>query len=299
MISIFNRSSNRARRAASHPVAAATQISAGTPQKATQLRHHRAMFLSDMHLGTRMSCPDLILDFLDQNSADTVYLVGDIVDNWHPLKRNWTAAHHQVLRRLLDLPQTGTRVVFLPGNHDDFFRNYIGTTFGGIEVENEAVHQAADGRRYLLTHGDCCDIFASRAPVLARAGSLIEKLLRGLDAGQRHVLRRYRAADWTGIEALIRATQTAIRKHDPFATRLASLAARGGYDGIVCGHFHQPALREQAGVVYANCGDWTGSNTALVEGFDGRIDLLQVVAAPVAQPADPQRVAPGREAQPC
>jgi UDP-2,3-diacylglucosamine pyrophosphatase LpxH len=261
---------------------------------------HRAIFLSDMHLGTRMARPDLILAFLDLHVADTVYLVGDIVDNWHPLHRNWRPDHHAVLRRLLALPMTGSRVVFLPGNHDAFFRNYIGTTFGGIEVAREALHHTADGRRFLVTHGDCCDVFAAHAPAMARAGALIETAMRGIDASQRHLLRRLRPQAWGGIENLIHRSQTAIRKLDRFEVRLAELALRRGYDGVICGHFHQPALHDIGGVVYANCGDWAGSNTALVEAGDGTLSLLgNGDATTRALSVRPARTAAPEDALPC
>ncbi len=247
---------------------------------------YRTVFLSDIHLGTRMSRPDLILDFLDRRVAETVYLVGDIVDNWHPLGRNWTDDHHQALRRLLDLPQTGTRVVYIPGNHDSFFRQYAGTTFGGIEVETEAVHIAADGRRYLVVHGDCCDVFSRRAPIMARTGSLIETAAQAIDVAQRRVLRKVRRSEWRGIENAISRTNAAIRKHDRFEERLSDLAANRGLDGVICGHFHQAALHQKFGVAYVNCGDWTGSNTAVAERFDGRLDLLGVNSAATIGPKD-------------
>ena len=242
---------------------------------------HRAIFLSDMHLGTRMSRPDLILDFLNTNSAETVYLVGDIIDTWHPLSKNWTPQHHEVMRRLFALPHTGTRVVYLPGNHDAFFRNYAGTTFGGVEVEREVVHLAADGRRYLVTHGDRCDVFSARAPLLARAGSLVERSAHRIDRGLRWVLRILRQPEWLGIERSIARTNAAIRRHDRFEERLVRLAQAGGHDGIVCGHFHQPALHDRLGTVYANCGDWLGRNSAIVEGFDGRLKLLTPSEVPL------------------
>jgi UDP-2,3-diacylglucosamine pyrophosphatase LpxH len=245
---------------------------------------HRSIFLSDMHLGTRLSRADLILDFLGTHDAETVYLVGDIVDNWYPLSSNWKPAHHQVLQRLFDLPRTGTRVVYVPGNHDDFFRNYVGTSFGGIEIERDVVHQAADGRRYLVTHGDICDIFSLRAPLLARAGSFIERIAMGVDVAQRHVLRKFGQPEWFGIERAISRTNAAIRKHDHFEERLTHLAQSGGYDGIICGHFHQPALHDGFGISYANCGDWSGSNTAIVEDFDGRLDLVRVYEKTAFEP---------------
>ncbi|MBU2359655.1 MAG: UDP-2,3-diacylglucosamine diphosphatase [Alphaproteobacteria bacterium] len=244
-----------------------------------QPQQHRSMFLSDMHLGTRMCRPDLILSFLDAHRAETVYLVGDIVDNWHPLTKNWSAAHHQVLRRLLDLPQTGSRVVYLPGNHDAFFRAYVGGSFGGIEVERDAMHQSADGRRLLVTHGDQCDVFARRAPVLARLGSLLETGARSLDVMQRKGSRAVGLSEWNGITRQISRSNALIRGYDRFEERLCDLARERGADGIVCGHFHQPALREQDGCVYANCGDWTEHGTGLVEGFDGALRLLSLSRA--------------------
>ena len=226
-----------------------------------------------MHLGTRSSRADLILDFLGTHSAETVYLVGDIVDNWYPLSGNWKPAHHRVLQRLFDLPRTGTRVVYVPGNHDDFFRNHVGTSFGGIEIELEVVHQATDGRRFLVTHGDVCDVFSQRSPLLERTGRLIERIAVGVDLAQRRILRRAGRPEWFGIERAISRTSGAIRKYDHFEERLSELARSRGYDGIICGHFHHPALRVGS-TVYANCGDWSGSNTAIVEGFDGRLDLV-------------------------
>ncbi|MCR8725902.1 UDP-2,3-diacylglucosamine diphosphatase [Frigidibacter sp. ROC022] len=237
---------------------------------------HQTLFLSDMHLGARGSRPDLILRFLQENEAETLYLVGDIADNWHPLAQNWTEPHHQVLHHILDLARNGTRVIYIPGNHDAFFRQYAGTDFGGIEVRLEATHRAADGRSYLVVHGDCADVFARRAPLLARLGSLIETGAHHLDGLMRSISRRMRKSEWTGIARMIDATNATIRHWDRFEERLSDLASARGHDGIVCGHFHQPALHSAHGVIYANCGDWVGSNTALAEGFDGQIRLLEL-----------------------
>ncbi|WP_159453229.1 UDP-2,3-diacylglucosamine diphosphatase [Aquimixticola soesokkakensis] len=242
--------------------------------------HHRSLFLSDLHLGAKSARPDLILAFLRQNTADTVYLVGDIVDNWHPLAQNWTQEHHDVLHHLLALPAQGARVIYVPGNHDAFFRQYAGRMYEGIEVRLDAVHRAADGAQYLVVHGDCCDVFSRRAPILSRLGAMIETGVRSLDALQKAVTRRLDWRDWDGIERTISATNAMIRKHDRFEERLSDLARAGGYDGVICGHFHQASLRDIEGVTYANCGDWVGSNTAMVEGADGRLRLIGSPQAP-------------------
>jgi UDP-2,3-diacylglucosamine pyrophosphatase LpxH len=248
---------------------------------------HRALFLSDMHLGARASRPDLILRFLAENAAETLYLVGDIADNWHPLAQNWTEVHHRVLRHILGLARTGTRVIYIPGNHDAFFRQYAGTTFSGIEVRLESTHCAADGRSYLVVHGDCADVFARRAPVLARLGSLIETAAHRVDGAQRRVCGLVRASDRTGIERLICNTNAMIRRYDRFEERLSDLARARGQDGIICGHFHQPALHRDHGTIYANCGDWVGSNTALAEAPDGRISLLAMASGADASAVRP------------
>lgn len=246
---------------------------------------HRALFLSDSHLGARGARPDLVLRFLEENRAETLFLVGDIVDNWHPLAANWSASHHRVLHHILALAQSGTRVVYIPGNHDAFFRHYAGTSYSGIEVLLETSYQAADGRRYLVTHGDCCDIFARRAPLLARLGAMAETTAQLVDAGQKRLSRHLGLGDWHGITRTIDRTNSLIRARDRFEERLAALAADRGFDGIICGHFHQAALSRIDGIIYANCGDWVGSNTAVVENQSGRLRLVGLVRTPEVEPA--------------
>ena len=244
------------------------------PRQQTRPVRHRAMFLSDMHLGARMCRPGEILEFLDHNTAETVYLVGDIVDDWDPLSSKWTPDHLRVLRRLLEFPNTGVDVIYIPGNHDVFFRHLAGIEFGGIRIRREFTHEGADGRRYLVTHGDCCDVFARKAPFLSRAGSMLEGFARGIDSLQRYLTRLAGRRDWSGIEQAILWTNELIRKCDRFEERLSNLAVAAGADGVICGHFHQPALHSHFGPVYANCGDWSSNCTAIVEDENGRLHLM-------------------------
>ncbi len=240
----------------------------------TPTKRHRAIFLSDMHLGARMCRPAEILKFLDRNEADMIYLVGDIVDNWDPLSSSWTADHLRVLQRLLGFPETGTRVVYIPGNHDVFFRQLVGTEFGGIVIRQEIIHQAADGRRYVVVHGDSCDIFARKAPYLSRLGSILEGLARGIDTFQRYLTHLACRKEWSGIEDAILWTNEIMRKCDRFEERLSALAVAAGTDGVICGHFHQPALHSDFGPIYANCGDWSSNCSAIVEDQNGALHLL-------------------------
>ncbi|MDE3027455.1 MAG: UDP-2,3-diacylglucosamine diphosphatase, partial [Paracoccaceae bacterium] len=189
---------------------------------------HRAIFVSDIHLGSGSAKSLKFLNFLETHAADTIYLVGDIVDNWHPLWRGWSADHHLILRRLLELPLAGKRVVYIPGNHDAFFRRYTGDTFNGIEVAADAVHVAADGRKFLVVHGDCCDVFAVRAFILAFIGNLIETGARKVDAVQRRALRTLLSNEWEGIDHAISAVNKFFRKMDRFEERLTDLARHRG-----------------------------------------------------------------------
>jgi UDP-2,3-diacylglucosamine pyrophosphatase LpxH len=248
----------------------------------TTLTHHRSLFLSDLHLGAAGARPQAVLDFLACHRAETLYLVGDIVDHWHGLAGNWQAAHHTLLRALLALPASGTRVVYIPGNHDAFFRNYAGASFQGIDVQLEACHQAADGRRYLLLHGDCCDRISAHLPVIARLGTLVETAAQALDRLHQPLLHRFLHTEWHGLQGLLSQANGWLCGFNHFEERLCDLARARGYDGVICGHFHSPALQRCQGTTYANCGDWLGHCSALAEGFDGSLRLI-LPAADISQ----------------
>ena len=131
----------------------------------------RALFLSDIHLGTKGCQADLLLDFLRRYDADLIYLVGDIVDGWR-LKSGWywPQSHNDVVQKLLRKVRKGARLIYIPGNHDEFLRDYLGTNFGGIELADQAIHEGADGRRYLVIHGDQFDLVVRHARWLAFLG---------------------------------------------------------------------------------------------------------------------------------
>lgn len=228
-------------------------------------RHVEALFLSDLHLGT-LGCKSLrLLDFLDRHEAGTIFLVGDILDTWRPMGANWKPAHHDVLRLLADRATAGARIVYVPGNHDSFFRHHLGANFFNFEILRETEYTAADGTRFLVTHGDCCDVFSqNRLAALSKAGSWLETGVRRLGQGINLAREKLGRGGWDGLETALARVNTAIRARDRYEERLAALARSRGFDGIICGHFHQPALHSDFGVVYANCGDWVENCTALV-----------------------------------
>jgi UDP-2,3-diacylglucosamine pyrophosphatase LpxH len=239
-------------------------------------RRVRTCFLSDIHLGFRGCRAEYLLEFLGHLQCDTLYLVGDIVDFWS-LKRSiyWPRAHHDVLRALLDRARCGTRVVYIPGNHDHPFREFDGWVLGEVEIVSEAVHETADGRRFLVLHGDGFDSMIRASPLLETLGNhtyaLVLRLNRYVDA----VRRRCGYPYWSVAAFLKHRVGNAVRYIANFERAMAFEARRRGMDGLVCGHIHRAAIADIDGITYCNDGDWVESCTALVEDFDGGLSLVR------------------------
>ena len=238
-------------------------------------RYFPVLFISDVHLGAHSCQAESLVAFLRAHVADTIYLVGDIFDNWRPMGANWTAAHHEVVNILLERMKNGVTLIYTPGNHDAFFRQYFGEYFDNLIVADHVFHTAADGTRYLVIHGDTCDVFERRAPILSKIGAHCESLMRCAQLLTNRVLRALDRAEWSGVDYLLGRINALLRAQDKFPERLSDLAVAHGADGIICGHFHKAALHSDHGVVYANCGDWTESCTALAETDSGRLVMLE------------------------
>ena len=238
-------------------------------------RRYRAIFISDLHLGTRGCKADCLLDFLQHVHSDYLYLVGDIVDGWRLRKRwFWPEAHQKILHGLLARAEDGTRVVYLPGNHDEALRKWIGTTFGGVRVMHDVIHRTADGRRLLVIHGDAFDGVCRDMKWLALVGSVAYDtslwLNNWLNAARRWLGLRY----WSLSGFLKDQVKAACRFIDRYERSLAIEAQRRGVSGVVCGHVHRPEIRTIEGIEYFNDGDWVENCSALVEHWDGRLELV-------------------------
>jgi UDP-2,3-diacylglucosamine pyrophosphatase LpxH len=255
----------------------------------------RSMFLSDVHLGTRGCKADQLLGFLRQYDADTIYLVGDIVDGWR-LKSGWywPQAHNDVVQKLLRKVRKGARLIYIPGNHDEFLKDYIGGTFGDIELVDEAVHETADGRKYLVIHGDQFDLVVRHARWLALLGDGAYQAALFVNT-HLNILRRRLGLTYWSLSAWAKLkVKNAVNYIGRFEEFLSSEAKRQGLDGVICGHIHHAALRETHGIHYVNTGDWVESCTAVVEHYDGALEIvhwLDQAARPDALPA------PGASAQ--
>lgn len=252
-------------------------------------RKLRSLFVSDLHLGARGSRAEAFLSFLQETEAETIYLVGDILDIWHIGTVHWSETHDAILAELKARARAGIRVVYLPGNHDVAMKRYYGAPCDGFELVESVIHVAADGQRYLVLHGDQCDARIFRWHVMTRIGSRADAALRGADAWLRRQLRV--SSDRGMIEALISGVNALMTIGNHFESRLIELARGAGVDGVICGHFHKPALHESGGLLYANCGDWIDSQTALIENHDGALGVLQWVSADVPELAGDLRPA--------
>ena len=235
----------------------------------------RTVWISDTHLGTSGCNAALLLDFLKSVQPETLYLVGDIIDGWR-LKRGWywPPLHNDVVRRVLKLAHKGTRVVYIPGNHDEALRDYTGLNFGGVEVMSEAIHVTADGRRLLVLHGDEFDGVVLYARWLAFLGDRAYALLLKLNIVFNAVRRRFGLPYWSLSAHVKKTVKNAVAFISRFEEAVAHAARDRGVDGVICGHIHSAEIREFEGVTYYNDGDWVESCTALIEHPDGRMEII-------------------------
>lgn len=217
----------------------------------------------------------MLLDFLRHNEAETIYLVGDIVDFWR-IRRGaiWPQSHNDVLQKLLRKVRKGCRIVFIPGNHDDGLRQYCGQRFGGIEIERQTIHTSADGRRYLVLHGDEFDVVVRYAKWLAFLGDRGYELALAANQPLNFVRRHLGFGYWSLSAYLKQRVKSAVNFIGEFEHALAEEARRRDVDGIICGHIHHAASREMLGVHYINTGDWVESCTAVGETADGEMQLI-------------------------
>ena len=238
-------------------------------------RHYRALFLSDLHLGTRGCQVDELLHFLVTHNADTIYLVGDIIDGWRLESRwYWPDEHAAVLRVLLAKAERGSRLVYLPGNHDEFIRAYVGQTTAHVEFVEKIVHEAADGKRYLVVHGDCFDPVQDKARWLAFIGDHAYVAALAVNTFVNRLGRRIGLPYWSFSNWAKSRVKSVVNFMGHYEQELVSAAREHEVDGVICGHIHRAALHEDFGLRYVNCGDWVESRTAAVEHLDGRMEIL-------------------------
>jgi len=235
----------------------------------------RTIFISDVHLGLRDCQAQYLLDFLRSTSCEQLFLVGDILDIENmQLTPYWHARHGEVVAEILGIAARGTRVTYIPGNHDAALRRFAGQRFGGVEVALNAVHVGADGRRYRVTHGDEFDADHSAPAWLVRVGDVMQGFVCGANRRINALLRRL-GLRYRPLSIAIKLRIAAARRFmTDFETRVAATARHQGFDGHICGHIHYGRIQDHDGVLYINDGDWVEHCTALVEHHDGTLELL-------------------------
>ena len=244
-------------------------------QDPAQRRRYRSIFISDLHLGTRGCRSDFLVSFLRSVDCKQLYLVGDIVDGWRLRKSwYWDDGHDEVIRLILQMARQGTDVTYIPGNHDELFRDWLGLEVAGVKLMREAEHEAADGRRFLVIHGDEFDGVIRYAKVIAHLGDWAYDWALVLNRWFNMARRRFGYPYWSLSQWLKRQVKEAVKAIDRFEIALATEAKRRGLQGVICGHIHHAEMRMVQGVLYINDGDWVESCTALVEHTDGRFELL-------------------------
>lgn len=251
----------------------------GAPRDEAEDSHvggrYRAIFISDIHLGTAGCQANALLGFLKAHPSDYLYLVGDIVDGWQLRRRwFWPQSHNDVVQKLLRRARKGCKVIFIPGNHDEFARGFLGHEFGGIEVRKDAVHTTCDGRRLWITHGDYFDGVIQCAKWLALLGDNLYEFTLKLNRYLNGWRARLGLPYWSLSAYLKQKVKTALNYVTDFEVAVANEAHARGLDGVVCGHIHRAEMRDINGTLYCNDGDWVESRSALVEYRDGRLELL-------------------------
>lgn len=237
----------------------------------------RALFISDVHLGTRACQAERLLEFLRAYESDYIYLLGDIIDFW-AMNRSiqWTRAHNTVVQKVLRKARHGTQVIFIPGNHDEVLREYAGVSFGDIRVESEWVHVAADGRRYWLIHGDEYDQVTRHHRWVAVLGDVAYNALVRINLFISRLRRLFRRPGYWSLAGYAKQkVKKAASFIFDFEDAIVHAARQRGMDGVMCGHIHWPSDRDVDGVRYLNCGDWVDTCSGIVEHLDGRIEVVR------------------------
>jgi UDP-2,3-diacylglucosamine pyrophosphatase LpxH len=249
----------------------------------------RTAWISDVHLGTRASNADALLQFLRDYDCDKLYVVGDLIDIWQ-LRRNrfWPQQHNDVIQKILRKARKGVPVIYIPGNHDEFVSTF-GGTYGNISIQKRAIHKTADGRRMLIIHGHELDTVVQNVKWLAYVGDAGYQFLLSLNPAINFFRRRFGLGYWSLSAYAKKRVKDAVTFIGEFEKAIVRYAEQFAVDAVLCGHIHSVAIHQFGRVTYYNCGDWVESCTAMIERYDGTIELVNYPAF-VNEPA--ARLAP-------
>ena len=237
--------------------------------------HVRTAFVSDTHLGSRYCQAERFLAFLNLHDMDELYLVGDIIDGWR-LRRawRWPKVYHQIMHRLLELHRNGTKLYYTPGNHDDFLRNYI-QDFGFVEIADEFVHLAEDGRRFMVMHGDKFDAVEQQCKWLSVVGASLYEFLLWTNFSVNRMRKLVGLPEWHYCGNVKIKFKGVVNFISDFEEKIADHARARDCDAVICGHIHKPTVQRIEEITYCNTGDWVEHCTAILEHTDGSWELAR------------------------
>jgi UDP-2,3-diacylglucosamine pyrophosphatase LpxH len=252
----------------------------------------RSVWISDVHLGTRTSNVAALLQFLRDYDFENLYIVGDLIDIWSMRRaRYWPQQHNDVVQKILRKARKGARIVYIPGNHDELVSDFIGC-YGNIEISPSTVHVTAAGERILVIHGHELDTIVQNVKWLAYLGDVGYQFLLSLNPAINFFRRRFGLGYWSLSAYAKKRVKDAVSFISKFEAAVAHYAERYQVDAVLCGHIHSAAIRRIGEITYYNCGDWVESCSALIEQFDGTIELVSYLAADVSTYAEGESTAP-------
>ena len=242
------------------------------------MSHYRSIFISDVHLGTRDCKSFQLLDFLKHNTCDTLYLVGDIIDGWK-IQQNrwrWDQSHTNIIRKILSFTKKDVKVIYIAGNHDEFLRTFMPFefTFGNVQIYNQYEHNGADGKRYLVVHGDMFDGINRIIPWVSFLGDKAYDLILSINSKFNWIRRKLGFGYWSLSRYLKHKVKQAVNFMFRFEENISEYCKKRGFDGVICGHIHHAEIKDVNGIIYMNDGDWVESMTALVENTDGTWEII-------------------------
>jgi len=240
------------------------------------MNYYRTVCISDLHLGTKMSQPQALLEFIKTFECERLYLVGDIIDGWAMSKSfYWPQEHNDVIQKIMRMARKGTLVTYLPGNHDEFMRSFGDHQFGNIVLTDHVTHRGLDGKSYIVMHGDQFDVVVKNMKWLSHIGSWAYDLTIGLNVVIAKIRNWFNMPYWSLSAWAKYKVKQAVNFIGDFEENLAKFAKSRGANGIICGHIHHANIRDIGDVKYMNCGDWVESCTALVETYEGRWIIIK------------------------
>ena len=242
------------------------------------MSHYRSIFISDVHLGTRDCKSFQLLDFLKHNTCDTLYLVGDIIDGWK-IQQNrwrWDQSHTNIIRKILSFTKKDIKVIYIAGNHDEFLRSFMPFefTFGNVQIYNQYEHSGADGKRYLVVHGDMFDGINRIIPWVSFLGDKAYDVILNINSKFNWIRRKLGFGYWSLSKYLKHKVKQAVNFMYRFEENISDYCKKRGFDGVICGHIHHAEIKDVNGIIYMNDGDWVESMTALVENTDGTWEII-------------------------